>query len=147
MDRKEYTTCMTPHMKGTGKTKEQRQKDMCIGAKLCTGKAANEQEAAKLCAEAALNPKPKAEKTKRAKFCSIKDLEAVSACVAENIVISALTPENIHQVFTDALKKCSKGMTATVKKAKVTMEGLDPQQLEAIKTVAHLQKQFEGKQW
>jgi len=49
MDRQEYNDCMSPHMKGTGLTKEQRQKKMCIGAKLCTGKAKTEQEAIALC--------------------------------------------------------------------------------------------------
>ena len=39
MNRSEYTACMTPHMQGKGKTKEQRRMDMCVGAKLCTGKA------------------------------------------------------------------------------------------------------------
>jgi len=48
MDRKEYNTCMIPYMKGS-KTKEERKHDMCIGAKICSGKASNEQEAEALC--------------------------------------------------------------------------------------------------
>jgi len=49
VDRKEYTDCMTPFMKGKGKTKQQRQHDMCIGAKLCSGKASSETDAEVLC--------------------------------------------------------------------------------------------------
>ena len=52
MDRTEYTACMTPHMKGKGKTREERARAMCIGAKLCTGKASTEEEAVRLCEEA-----------------------------------------------------------------------------------------------
>ena len=48
MDREEYNTCMKPYMQGQ-KTKQQRQFDMCIGAKICTGKAPNKEEAEKIC--------------------------------------------------------------------------------------------------
>ncbi len=48
MDRQEYNACMSPYMKGS-KSKEQRKHDMCIGAKLCSGKASSEQEAEALC--------------------------------------------------------------------------------------------------
>ncbi len=49
MDRKAYNLCMSPHMKGTGLSKEQRQMKMCVGAKLCTGKASTEKEAIAIC--------------------------------------------------------------------------------------------------
>ncbi|KKN28446.1 hypothetical protein LCGC14_0854140 [marine sediment metagenome] len=49
MDRQAYNTCMSPHMKGTGLTKDERRMKMCIGAKLCTGKASTEKEAIALC--------------------------------------------------------------------------------------------------
>lgn len=50
MDREAYNVCMKPHMSGKGKSKQERRQAMCIGAKLCTGKAKNEQEAAIMCA-------------------------------------------------------------------------------------------------
>lgn len=53
MDRQKYNQCMIPHMRGS-KTKEQRQKDMCVGAKICSGKAKTKEEAVKLCSV----PKP-----------------------------------------------------------------------------------------
>ncbi len=56
--RAEYSSCMTPYMKGKGKTREQRQQAMCLGAKLCSGKAKDQAEAERLCAIAASQPKP-----------------------------------------------------------------------------------------
>lgn len=50
MDREAYNSCMKPFMSGTGKTKQERQQSMCIGAKMCTGKAKNQEEAARMCA-------------------------------------------------------------------------------------------------
>ncbi|KKM97011.1 hypothetical protein LCGC14_1172450 [marine sediment metagenome] len=49
MDRKSYNSCMSPHMKGTGLSKDERRMKMCVGAKLCTGKASTEKEAVALC--------------------------------------------------------------------------------------------------
>jgi len=60
MDRAQYNSCMVPYMRGAGKTKEQRQMGMCIGAKLCTGKAKTEAEAKEICS------RPKEPKVKTA---------------------------------------------------------------------------------
>jgi hypothetical protein len=76
MDRAKYNTCMSPYMKGTGKTKEQRQHDMCIGAKLCSGKASNEAEAEHLCS-LPKPPKPgKAPKVSRRVNPCVQDVKA-----------------------------------------------------------------------
>ncbi len=48
MNREEYNQCMRPYMSGS-KTKEEKQHDMCIGAKVCSGKASSAEEAEKLC--------------------------------------------------------------------------------------------------
>lgn len=48
MDRKKYNECMIPYMKGS-KPREERRFDMCVGAKLCSGKAQTEQEAINVC--------------------------------------------------------------------------------------------------
>ena len=58
MNREEYTTCMKPWMKKREGGGPDRKERFCLGAKICSGKAKDEQEAAKLCAEAASNPKP-----------------------------------------------------------------------------------------
>jgi hypothetical protein len=48
--REEYNACMRPFITGTGKSKEERQRSFCEGAKICSGKAKTEEEAAQLCA-------------------------------------------------------------------------------------------------
>lgn len=48
--REQYNQCMRPYITGKGKPKEQRKLDFCVGAKICAGRAQNEEEAAKLCA-------------------------------------------------------------------------------------------------
>jgi hypothetical protein len=146
LDRQQYNMCMKPHMTGTGLSKEERQANMCIGAKLCTGRASNEDEAAKLCQEAATNPKiPKAAK-KGKKFC-FTDLPSLSICMASNIDLENLNSANIQQVFADALAKCSGVKAKQVKKAARTIEQLNPEELETLHTIAKLSKQFEGKTW
>jgi len=50
-NREEYNACMRPFITGS-KPKEQRKRDFCVGAKICSGKAQTEEEAADLCAKA-----------------------------------------------------------------------------------------------
>ncbi len=103
MDRVTYNKCMIPYMKGGGEDRKER---FCLGAKLCSGKSKTEEEAKRLCAEAAANPKPP--KQKRAKkICTLRDLEAITTCVVESIDLGSLTDENMGKVFGDALRKCS----------------------------------------
>lgn len=52
--REEYNSCMRPYISGKGKSKQDRKNDFCIGAKICSGKAADRNEAERLCAA----PKP-----------------------------------------------------------------------------------------
>jgi len=59
MDREKYNTCIRPYIKGKDKTKEQRQQDFCVGAKICSSKAKDEKEATYLCS---LPKEPKPEK-------------------------------------------------------------------------------------
>lgn len=143
MNRAEYNQCMKPHMTGS-KTKEQRQKDMCVGAKLCSGKADNVKEAERLCAEAALNPKPPKEKKTR-KVCTLRDLESIAVCVAENIELSSLTSENMGEIFANALKKCSGTKAKKITSAQKMVEEMDPKQIAAMDAIARLTKQYESK--
>lgn len=46
--REEYNACMRPFITGS-KPKEERKRDFCIGAKVCSGKATTKEEAAQLC--------------------------------------------------------------------------------------------------
>jgi len=105
MKREEYNACMSPHMKGGGEDRKQR---FCEGAKLCSKKDQTEEEAKRLCAEIAANPKPP-KKPKGKKICTLRDLEAITTCVVERIDLGSLTTENMGKVFGDALRKCSGG--------------------------------------
>ncbi len=75
MNRQAYNTCMSPHMKGKGLTKEQRQMKMCVGAKLCTGKASTEKEAIALC-NLPREPKPASAKKARGVNPCVRDVTA-----------------------------------------------------------------------
>lgn len=64
-NREEYNACMRPFITGKGKPKEERKRSFCVGAKVCSGKAKSEEEAAELCAKSvpkwAKQAKPKEE--------------------------------------------------------------------------------------
>jgi len=141
--REEYTSCMRPYMTGGGPDRKDR---FCKGSKICSGKASTEEEAARLCAEAAANPKPPKEKKGR-KVCTLRDLEAIATCVSAEIDLSSLTPENMHKTFSSALKKCSAGAAESLKTAKKTLTDLDPKHIQALETIALMSKQSEGRQW
>jgi hypothetical protein len=49
--REEYNACIRPFITGKGKSKDERKRSFCIGAKLCSGKAQSEKQAAELCAK------------------------------------------------------------------------------------------------
>ena len=96
MDRAQYNTCMSPHMKGTGLTKEQRQRKMCIGAKLCTGKAKTEEEAIALC-----------NVPKEPKAASVKKARGVNPCVRD---VTARVESGELPQDTDVADVCSEVM-------------------------------------
>ena len=89
MNRQEYTTCMKPWMTGGGPDRKER---FCIGAKVCS-KGVSREEAAKLCSEAASNPKPQKVRKTRGK-CKI-DVPTLSACVIKAMEGSELTLANL----------------------------------------------------
>lgn len=114
--RAEYTTCMVPWMKGGGPDRKER---FCLGAKLCSGKANNQEEAVKLCAEAAANPKPPKARKARGK-CTI-DSAALASCVIKLIdnttnvsqlgsIIAGCTGQRVEKSLTreSFIKKCFK---------------------------------------
>ena len=84
--REDYTSCMKPWMTGGGPDRKTR---FCTGAKICSGKAANEQEAARLCAEIAANPKPpKVRRPRKGSFNSA----ALASCVIKQIDSTTTLP-------------------------------------------------------
>jgi len=110
MDRKEYNQCMVPFMRGS-KPKEQRQFDMCVGAKICSGKAGNEEEAKSIC----LLPKePKATKVRhanRGQSCE-KDVANLAQCMisyfeARNLYKQVLNINSVELAIRNALMECS----------------------------------------
>lgn len=100
-DRTAYNTCMKPYMTGAGKSREERNTGMCIGAKLCTGKAKNEDEALKLCQEASKQPKPEKARKGHGKI----DPTAMAQCIIAAAPKGPLTVESLAAVIT----RCSAG--------------------------------------
>ena len=91
---KEYTTCMKPYMTGGGPDRKER---FCLGAKICSGKASSEEEAVKLCAEAALNPKPPKERKPRGK--GKVDIAALASCIVGALDGSEITLANLAPII------------------------------------------------
>lgn len=106
MDRKQYNQCMIPYMKGS-KPKEQRQFDMCVGAKICSGKAGNEEEAKSICS-LPKEPKPvKIGGVKKGQSCE-KDVAKLSECIVDNIDMNLASNINsIDVAIMNALMECS----------------------------------------
>lgn len=97
MDRAKYNQCIRPYITGS-KPKEQRRLDFCIGAKICSGKAKNVEEAKLICSQ----PKePKPARTRKmkggAKSCEKEVLE-LSQCMVEHIDMNLAS--NINSVGT-----------------------------------------------
>ena len=109
-------------MGGKGLTKEQRQQNMCAGAKVCTGKAKNIDEGKKICA--ALPPKePKARKTGKrgggdSGGCCIGDVPATVDCIMEELeAYEELDDDNMAEALSKAILACACGKKAKKIKA------------------------------
>lgn len=108
--REEYNACMRPYITGS-KPKEQRKLDFCIGAKLCSGKAADREEAERVCS---LPKEPKPEKKsqpKRGKSCE-KEAIALSQCMMDyfeqhNLYKQAVNINTVQAAIMNALVECS----------------------------------------
>ena len=98
--REEYTTCMKPYMSGSGKNREERQAGMCIGAKLCTGKASDLEGAKKLCTEAMSQPRKA--NTVRTRRGGKLDVATISACIIPKITdCSSLTQSTLANLISE----------------------------------------------
>jgi hypothetical protein len=143
MGREAYNECMKPYISGPH---EDRKGDFCIGAKICSSKATDKEEAARLCAEAAALPR--LPKTRPGKICKLKDLRAISVCLTENIDLASLTKDNMQSVFTAALTKCQGAQaTVEVKSAREVLGKMDEKHLRALEAIARLTKEGEGRRW
>lgn len=107
--RQEYTACMAPHMKGTGLSKEERNQKMCVGAKLCSGTASNEEEATQIClSQPAKEPKPRKSRGGKAS----PDPAKLASCLATTIDPQRLTKDNLTAVLEEAIKQCTSSKAA-----------------------------------
>lgn len=98
MDRAAYNECMKPYMQGT-MTREERGNNMCIGAKLCTGKAKSKMEAVEICKNRPVETKSRGRKCKAGKKdlidCMLKELKPET--------------ENFDTAIRAAIEKCCAG--------------------------------------
>jgi hypothetical protein len=106
--REEYTACMKPHMTGGG---EDRKIRFCIGAKLCSGKAKNEDEARTIC----LQPKPvKVKKSRKASGpdACLKEAGQVAECVVKKLTLNevykdqAMNINSVGAAIANAIIEC-----------------------------------------
>jgi len=101
MDRVSYNRCMSPYMKGS-KPKEQRQLDFCIGSKVCSQKAKNEEEARQIC----LLPKePKPVKIKRRDGDCGREVSELAHCVVGKIDMN-LAGKSMENAIIGAMMEC-----------------------------------------
>lgn len=127
--RTEFNACMKPYMTGGGPERKER---FCTGAKICSGKAKTEEEARRLCAEAATNPKePKKPKARRTKTANCqKEMKELAKLVAPELGVSEAILSDVLQKFSCGkaeekpsrekfIKKCFKenAVTGDIKEA------------------------------
>jgi len=93
-------------MTGVGKTKEERQHDMCIGAKLCSGKAETKEKAEHLCS-LPREPKPLREKRDKGGDGCEKEVLKLAHCVVEKIDMNlARNINSIEMAIVNAMIEC-----------------------------------------
>lgn len=121
--REEYNACMRPYISGKDKTKEERQLDFCAGAKICTGKATNMDQALKICRETPPTVKPpKSGKRGSTRSCP-KHAEELVSCLRGALPFESLTKDNFQESLRQAVHQCecnkpAKKETKTQKAAK-----------------------------
>lgn len=93
MDRKVYNKCMGDYIRGKGKTPEERRIGFCVGAKMCSGKAAEESEARELCLVARSEPKPpKVRKNAKKDTCDLNIFQELMSQY-ENVYINTASEQ------------------------------------------------------
>ena len=107
-----YTDCMKPYMAGGGPDRKTR---FCVGAKLCSGKADNEEAAKELCSrpkhpllrtDHLAPPKPTRAGKAPARSCTVS-MATLAACAISKIDWDVITQETFEEHLTTALQECS----------------------------------------
>ena len=111
MDRESYNSCLRPFISGSMPQAE-RKLNFCIGAKVCSGKAKNEEEAKAICLLPKEPKEPKARKRKEKPSVSCRgDMITLSQCMAEKIDLDLVVdPATVETALVDALLKCRCGI-------------------------------------
>lgn len=135
MDREAYNNCMKPYMQGSG---EDKKLDFCVGAKICSGKAASEDEARQICLT---EPKkaPKSGKNKKSANCPA-DMEVLAACVVGKLTDDILSSDkDLTSIMTKILQECQCGKSSKKKKKKSkSVEDFSDEELEALETIQEI---------
>lgn len=108
MDRKAYNQCLLPYMKAPAEDQAERRLHFCIGAKVCSGKSANEEEARAAC----LIPKPVKIKASPGKPATcekqaVKLAECVVDVIATKYKQEAMNINSVGQAIAVALMECT----------------------------------------
>jgi len=127
---------MRPYITGS-KPAEERKLDFCVGAKICSGKAKDREEAKAICSIPKEPKEPKARKTRGKANCA-KEMQELANQVAPKInmepsVLSALLEESA----------CGK-VSSTTKLEKKRTE-MTPEQTQALETIVNIQNEFNEK--
>ena len=137
-DRTAYNKCMKPWMSGGG---EDRRLRFCIGAKICSGRTNNEEEARRICLT---EPKKEPSTGKKRGSCNTNMAE-LATCTIAKIDLDMVTPENFEKVLSEALQECSCGKIKKPKKPsrmQSVMKKMTPEHLEALEAIAMVSEAY-----
>lgn len=109
-DRERYNQCIRPFITGS-KPKEQRKLDFCIGAKICSGKATDRDEAERICS---LPKEPKTQKVRArkngTKSCEKESLELTQCMMdyfeTKNLYKEILNINSVGNAIANAMLEC-----------------------------------------
>ena len=106
--REAYNSCMKPHISGKH---EDRKMDFCIGAKICSGKAKDEDEARRLCLLPKEAKEAKGKKGKKSPKTCEKEVFETGQCMldyftANDIYKQVLNINSVGVAIVNALLEC-----------------------------------------
>jgi len=107
LDRAKFNACIAQGMRGKQLTKEERAKEFCITAKMCSGKAKSRDDAIRICSM----PKPPKpigfEKRSKKPFDCEKDSFKLAHCIVEKIDMDqARNINSIEMAIANAMMQC-----------------------------------------
>jgi hypothetical protein len=127
----EYTDCMKPWMQGP-KELAPGASAMCVGAKMCTGKAKNQQEAIQICQETPQKPATKKGMTKGAKC--VANLDEYVECLLSKMDFNS---GDLKGELRKSVADCFCGRAATKKeKARKVLEAIPEEALQALASIS-----------